>query len=259
MGSENMDEKYWVRSLERANLVMNLIAKEPGKYRLIDISKSLNINKSSIFSILNTLEFLGWVTKEKGNTYKLGPTLGAYITAYSRNFNLLESFNMEAEKTLKKLDENILLGVLNGTNVLCLGAQEKNSIVRIATDVGMQFPAHATSFGKIQLIKYSYYELIDLYTDQELEQFTPNTIKTVGELWNQLESARWSGYTIDDQEYIQGCYSISAPVYNHKNSLICGVCCTMLENSWNEKKDKAILEIVDLAKRLSELAGYTQP
>lgn len=253
-----MDDKYLVRSLERANLVINLIAKEPGKYRLIDISKSLDMNKSSVFSILNTLEFLGWVTKEKGNTYILGPTLGAYITAYSRNFNLLESFNLEAEKTHKKLNENIQLGVLNGTNVLCLAAQEKNSIIRIATDVGMQFPAHATSFGKIQLIKYSYYELIDLYNEQELEQITPNTIKTVGELWNQLESARWSGYIIDEQEYSQGCYSIAAPVYNHKNMLICGVCCTMYENSWNEKKDLAIQEVVDLAKRLSQLAGYIQ-
>lgn len=252
-----MDDKYRVRSLERANLVMNLIAKESGKYRLIDISKSLNINKSSTFSILNTLEFLGWVTKEKGNTYKLGPTLGAYITAYSRDFNLLESFNLEAEKTLKKLDESIQLGVLNGTNVLCLAAEEKNSIVRIATDVGMQFPAHATSFGKIQLIKYSYYELIDLYDGQELEQITPNTIKTIGELWNHLESARWSGYIVDDQEYLPGYYSISAPVYNHKNLLICGVCCSMMESSWNNKKELAIQEMVDLAMRLSKRAGYS--
>lgn len=259
IGSDNVDDRYWMRSIERANLVVNLIANEPGKHRLIDISKSLNINKSSIFSMLSTLEFLGWVIKEKGNTYILGPTLGAYATAYSRNFNILESFNMEAEKTLKKLDENILLGVLNGTNVLCLGAQEKNSIVRIATDVGMQFPAHATSFGKIQLIQYSYNELMELYNDKKIEQKTPNTIKTIDELWKQLESARIAGYIIDDQEYLQGCFSIAAPVYNHKNVLICGVSCTMLENSWNEKKEQATHEIVDLAKRLSELAGYTQP
>lgn len=251
-----MSEKYWMRSIERANLVLNLIAKHPGKYRLIDISKALDINKSSMFSLLNTLEILGWVIKEKGDTYILGPALGAYGSAYFQNFNLLQSFNMEALKTRENLKENILLGVLNETNVLFLAKQENDSTVRVAIEVGMQYPAHATATGKIQLIQYNYNELQGLYKEKDLVRKTPNTIKTIDELWEQLEIARKLGYIISDQEWAKGCYSIAAPVYNHKNEIICGVNCTLLEDSWYEKKDEAISEIIHLAKRLSNHAGY---
>lgn len=251
-----MKSKYWVPAIERANLILSLIAKEPGRLRLIDISRTLNINKSSIYSLLHTLESLGWIVKEKGDTYSLGPSIGAFSAAYFRQFNILQSFYLEAEKSVKKINESIQLGILDGRNVVYLAKKEGNSPVRLVTDPGMRFPAHASAIGKIQLLQYSYEELIKLYPEKQLEKKTPYTIENIDDLWKQLEQAKLRGYICDRQEGAVGFFCVAAPIYNHENKIIAGVSFTMLENSWNSKREEACKEIVDLASRLSNRAGY---
>jgi IclR family transcriptional regulator, KDG regulon repressor len=253
---DRLSEKYWVPAIERTNLVIGLIAKEPGKYRLIDLSKALNINKSTMFSLLNTLETLGWIIKDHGDTYTLGPTLGGYSAAYFRKFNLLELFHKEAAKSVKVIDETIQMGTLQGTNIVYLAKQENDSRVRLMSDPGMQLPAHATAIGKIQLTQYSYDEFQKLYANKDLEQSTPYTVKDKEVLWQHIEAAKVAGYTCEEQEAALGFNCVAAPIYNHENKLIYGISFTMMENNWETKKQKAIEEIIDLAARLSTLAGY---
>ena len=253
-----MAERYWVPAIERTDLVIGLIAKEPGKYRLIDISNLLNINKSTMFSLLNTLESLGWVIKEKGDTYTLGPTLGGYSAAYFRKFNLLQLFYKEAAQSVEKINETIQLGMLHGTNVVYLAKEERDSLVQMVTYPGMQFPAHVSAIGKIQLTQFSYHEIQELFSEKELEQKTPYTIKNINELWRQLEIAKQTGYICEEQESSLGFYCVAAPVYNYENKLSHGISFTMLKSSWIKKKEMAAMEIVDLAKRLSTYAGSNQ-
>lgn len=248
---KRLSEKYWVPAIERTNLVLGLIASKPGKHRLIDISKSLNINKSTMFSLLYTLETLGWIIKEKGDTYSIGPTLGGYSAAYFNNFNILESFHKEASQSVKAINETIQLGTLHGTNIVYLAKEESDSRVRLVTDPGMQFPAHATAIGKIQLTQYSYDEFYSLYANKELEQPTPYSVNNMEELWEEIEAAKQRGYICEEQEAALGFYCVSAPIYNFENKLLYGISFTMMESGWKTKKEKAIEEIIDLARRLS--------
>ncbi|MDB5085956.1 MAG: IclR family transcriptional regulator, partial [Bacilli bacterium] len=56
-----MQQKYWVPALEKASQILSLLAAEPARMRLMDLSTILVIHKSSMFSLLHTLENLGWV------------------------------------------------------------------------------------------------------------------------------------------------------------------------------------------------------
>jgi IclR family KDG regulon transcriptional repressor len=200
--------------------------------------------------MLNTLETLGWIIKEKNDTYTLGPTLGGFSSAYFRKFNLLTIFHQEANKAVKVFNETIQMGTLHGTNIVYLAKEESDARVRLVTDPGMQFAAHATAIGKIQLTQYSYDELQELYAKQELEQTTPYTVKSIDELWRQIEQAKKNGYICEEQEAVLGFYCIAAPVYNVENKLTYGISFTMMESSWKTKKEHAIEVIMDLAARL---------
>ncbi|MDR7240787.1 IclR family transcriptional regulator [Neobacillus drentensis] len=251
-----MESKYRVPAIERASIILNQIAKEPAKLRLIDLSKSLDINKSTMYSLLTTLESLGWIVKGKGDTYSLGPSLGALSAAYFRQFSILQSFYLEAYKSVNKIEENIQLGILDGKKVIYLAKEEGNSPVRLLTDPGMSFPAHASAIGKIQLSQYTFDQLKELYQDTELESVTQNTVTDLNVLSAQLETAKRQGYICETQEAVPGFFCVAAPIYNHENKIIAGVSFTMLENSWNEKQDAAREEIIDIAGRLSKQAGY---
>jgi IclR family KDG regulon transcriptional repressor len=208
-----------------------------------------------MYSLLITLEALGWIVKGKGDTYSLGPSLGALSAAYFRQFSILQSFYLEAYKSVTKIEENIQLGILDGKRVIYLAKEEGNSPVRLLTDPGMSFPAHASAIGKIQLSQYTFSQLKELYQDTELERVTPNTVTDLDVLSGQLETAKQQGYICETQEAVPGFFCVAAPIYNHENKIIAGVSFTMLEGSWNVKQDAAREEIIDIAKRLSKQAG----
>jgi IclR family transcriptional regulator, KDG regulon repressor len=253
-----MTKKYWVPALEKANVILDLIVLNPSQLRLIDISAKSGIHKSSLFSLLNTMEELGWIVKEKGDTYTLGPILGSLGAAYFRQFNILESFFIESEESVKSIGENIQLGILEGGDVLYLAKKEGHAPVRLATDPGMRFPAYASAIGKVQLAKYTKEEIYELFPNEKIIPKTEFTIRNTEELWAEVELSKQRGYAIEQQEGALGFCCVAAPIFNYENKCFAAVSFTMLENSWDRKKDDAREEILNLAKRLSLLAGYKE-
>jgi IclR family KDG regulon transcriptional repressor len=251
--------KYWVPALDRANKILAILAKEPSKYRLIDLSNRLNINKSSMFSLLQTMEALGWIQKEKGDTYSLGAAMGAISASYFRQFHLFQSFHQEAPLFVDRVGETIQLAMLDGAHVIYLAKEESDSPVRLVSDPGMRFPAHATSLGKVMLSQFSYEKFRQLFPNPKLEAKTPYTITEVDQLWCELEEVRAQGYAYDKQEAVLGFYCVAAPVYNHREQIIAAVSFTMMEDSWSKKMDAARTEIMSLARRLSQRAGFISP
>jgi len=251
-----MKEKYWVPAIERADKVLKQIGEFPNQLRLIELSKRVDMNKSSLFSLLNTLETLKWVTKEDGDTYSLGPALGAIGSAYFRQFNILQSFYKEASQSVTKINEHIQLGILDEGDVVYLGKMEGDSRVRLITDPGMRFPAYASAIGKIQLTPYSKAEIAEIFPDK-WEKKTPFTISDIEDLYDDVQQAKKNGYAIENQEASLGFHCVAAPIHNFENKIIAGVSFTMMTNSWEQKKDSAREEIIKLADRLSQLAGCT--
>ncbi|MEH7380465.1 IclR family transcriptional regulator [Bacillus sp. JJ1533] len=251
-----MDKKYWVPAIERADKVLDLIAYRPNKYRLIDLSKKLEINKSSLFSLLNTLESLEWVKKDKDDTYSLGMRFGLFSTLYVSQFDFVDTFLIESEITVSNLGETVQLSVLDGTDILYVAKKEGSSRIQVVSGPGMRFPAHATAMGKVLLSQYEYHELEELYAGKKMEAKTPYTIQTLDELWSQIESLKENGYIMEIQEAVEGFVCIGVPIRNNKGEIIAAISVTMLPVNLERKQKQVKKEILDLARRISLKAGY---
>jgi len=251
-----MKEKYWVPALERSDLILKQISQNPNTLRLIDLVEATSINKSSMFSLLNTMEKLGWIVKGKGDTYSLGPSLGSVSASYFRQFNILESFFIESEESVKKIGEPIQLGILEGSEVIYLARKDAASKIRLATDPGSRFPSYASAIGKVQLTKYNHDELKTLFKEVNFEKKTQYTIENINSLITKVDEYRENGYATEVQEGAVGFCCVASPVYNHEGDITAAVSFTMLEMDWEEKKESATKEIGRLADSLSKLAGY---
>jgi len=251
-----MNDKYRVPALERADHILRVIAQSPNSLRLIDLVEITSINKSSMFSLLNTMGKTGWIVKGKGDTYSLGPSLGSISAAYFRQFNILESFFIASEESVKKVGEAIQLGILEGREVIYLARKDAPSKIRLATDPGSRFPAHASAIGKVQLTKYNQDDLIALYTEIKLEKKTKYTICNINSLILKVDEYRERGFAIEEQEGADGFCCVAAPIYNHEADIIAAVSFTMQEVEWNGKRESATKEIIRLAESISSLAGF---
>jgi DNA-binding IclR family transcriptional regulator len=247
-----MDKKYWVPALEKANDVLLVIAEEPSALKLIDISKRLDINKSSMFSTLTTLEALDWVVRERDGTYSLGSKLGLLGNAFFKQFTLLDRFKKEASVTKHVIQETIQLAKLERNEVLYLGKEEMPSPVRLASEPGKKLPAHATALGKAMLAWHSEEELLELYPVEELEPaLTPHSLKSRQELMTQLTIIRDQGYALDLQEAVMGFCCVAAPIRDDQGRIMAAISCSMFQHEWEHKREQAQKEICELARRLS--------
>ncbi|MCD9020658.1 IclR family transcriptional regulator [Cohnella silvisoli] len=249
-----MDAKYRVPAIERAHLIIKEISQSPGKLKLIDLSKALTINKSSMYSLLLTMESLGWIEKETGDTYRLGRELSRFGHAANQQFDLTGSFHKEASLTKLKLGESLQLARLEGREVLYIAKEEAPTPVRLASEPGMRLPAHATALGKAMLADLSDDE-IDLLYGSEQEPYrslTINTSTTLQALKKDLKQIRSQGCALDIEEAVVGFCCAAAPIRNAQGKAIAAVSCSMTVSQWEKKQQQCMEEVCNLAQKLSE-------
>jgi DNA-binding IclR family transcriptional regulator len=246
-----MDKKYWVPALEKSHEILNMIASQPHKLRLIDLSKQLGIHKSSLFSLLSTMEALHWVERNKSDTYALGSLIGTLGSQYFRGYDIIASFHQEAAMTMRSIGETIQLAKLEKNEVLYLAKEVAPSPVQLVSEPGMRLPAHATALGKAMLSVLQEVDVLELYRGVSLASLTPYTLTTLDSLLNNLRLVQSDGCSYDLQEAVLGFCCISAPVMNQSSQAVAAVSCSMPMHAWEQKRDRAKEEIVGLAQRLS--------
>lgn len=250
-----MDRKYWVPALERADLILTAISRKPGEYKLTDLCEATGINKSSMFSLLRTMEALNWVKRDEQEVYSLGAGM-AYLNAafnesYKRNYNLVEQFLQESRESVKAIGETFQLSVLDQSEIIYLAKQEGPSLVKLESSPGMRFPAHATAMGKMMLALLPLDELTRRYPDNLLSPVTSHTVTDWRLFTERLAEIRSSGYAVDYEEIIEGIYCVAAPVMDASGKAVAAVSTSMLRHAYLDKQEAAVREVIRLGKKLS--------
>lgn len=253
-----MDRKYWVPALEKAQLVLECIERRPYRLRLAELARELQLNKSSLYSLLLTMEELQWVKRDHMDTYGIGPILGSIGGAYFRNMNKVADFHREAVAVKQVLEESLQFAERIGAEVLYLAKEEWPGPVRIASEPGMRYPAHATALGKVMLAELPEAELDGLYRreDAGAEQplapsLTKHTVADYARLKEQLQEIRSRGYALEMEEAVEGFCCVAARVERPDAGGGLAVSCTMPLHQWERKREAVLEAVCGLARRLS--------
>ncbi|GIQ69791.1 IclR family transcriptional regulator [Xylanibacillus composti] len=248
-----MSEKYAVPALERANAVLSLLAQEPYTWTLSELSRHLNISKSTMYSLLLTMERLHWVNRDRHDTYALGSAIGKLVSAYAGQYDLIEEFRRLAQPVMRKLQETVQLARLEETDVLYLAKMEAPSPVQMVAGPGVRFPAHATGLGKSLLACLQDEQVCRLFPSDKLKAVTSHTLDSREALLLELARIRKNGYALDLQEGVMGFCCAAAPIRRANGEAVAAVSCSMPIHQWEAKKADAIEAITDLAKRLTPI------
>lgn len=222
---------------------------------MTDLCEETGINKSSMFSLLRTMETLGWVEKDAGERYVLGAGISYYNTVYNdslkQNMNLVERFLAESAQSVGAVGETFQLSVLDRDEIIYLAKQEGQSLVRLESSPGMRFPAHATAMGKMMLALLPEGELQRRYSGKSLSAVTSHTLTDWAEFTAALADIRRTGYAVDREEIIQGISCVAAPVLDAAGKAVAAVSTSMLQHAFTAKQEAAIREVTLLAGKLS--------
>lgn len=208
-----------IQSVERALDILEYIAKHNGA-GVTEISKSLNLNKSTTFGLIKTLAAKGYVYKSPtAETYHPTIRLHTLASYNSEQTSLVEIARPFLEDLLKKYGETVHLVDSTDTSVVYIAKLEGTKSVRVHTKVGDTLPLHCTGLGKVILAWRSAEEVAEYARVSGLPAMTPHTIVDLAALQKELSKTRQQGYAIDDEEVLTDIYCVAVPVHHQPENV----------------------------------------
>ncbi|MCL4236984.1 MAG: IclR family transcriptional regulator [Anaerolineae bacterium] len=235
-----------VRVIERLSL---------GPSTLTELSKQLEIPKSSLHSILATLSAHNWI-EVSGRELRQGKALFRTVVRYSRNVLLRPTFLEVGRRIVSETGETTFLGILEGNHVLHVARVDGTASLRYVALEGELGPAHASALGKVLLAEREPGEVATLFGSSTLPPLTPQTVTDLNQLLDDLSSVRSQGFALDLGEVVDGLYCVAAPVRDASGAAIASMALAAPAFRFSEHREEYIGLIRKASGEVSVRLGY---
>ena len=239
---------------------MECLADKAEPARLLDLSRELSMNSSTVLRFLTALVDTGYAKQDPETaryslTYKIC-TLGNKVSSHISLRSLARPYMTELSQLY---GEVVCLAVEQDQKVIYIDiVQSREKMLTTMQHIGHIAPLHCTGIGKLLLLNYTDKELDSLVSNVGLTRFTENTITSKEQLAEELQSIRWNGYAYDDEECEIGARCIAFPIRDMEGKVVAGISVTGPKSRMSIKQIQLKLQpALQVVKRLCGELGYT--
>ena len=169
---------YSVQSVLNAFRILECFNFDEGELDIATIARKTGINRVQVAKILATLEFRGFVEKDKATEkYKIGLEVFELGEIYRSRLRLFRASRLIMEEVVKKCNETCYIGDLRGEFVVYLLIEETTHTVRVVPRVGQRYRPNASAIGKVILAFKSREEIDKIFPEEDLPVYTEKTIR----------------------------------------------------------------------------------
>lgn len=173
--------------------------------------------KSSLHELLSVLVDRSYVNVD-GTTrrYRLGIRVWEVGQAYIHHRHIIDEARPAMNAIVALLNETVQLSVLDGLENVYLAKVDCSHPLRLQTDVGKRFPAHATAIGKVLLAHLPSQDFVRRLREHALPRLTEQTITDPDQLAADLARVRSQGFAADWEEGMAGLRCVAVPIRDHR-------------------------------------------
>jgi DNA-binding IclR family transcriptional regulator len=248
-----------INSVLKAIDVLSLFSSAEPRIGLTEISRRLDLPKSTVHNLLTTLLSRGFVEKVEGDQYALGTTLIRLTQAVRVNAELRDRAAPLLRRLADESRESAYLAMLDGGYCLYIYAIESPRRLRMRTAVGDLIHPHCTSLGKAMLAYLEESQTRQIVSQLGLPSFTANTVTDPEALWSEMAETRERGYALDREEHERGTFCIGAPIFDQRARVIaaCSISGTDPDLIGGRVQENAS-RVVRAAEDISRCMGFVQ-
>ena len=249
-----------IQSLERAFSILELFQNNKSELSLKEISDSLELNKSTTFGLVNSLNTLGYLLQNDENQkYSLGLKILSLTNSMKMNNIIIRASRPFLEELSNKVNETVHSAQEVNGSVVYLDKVEALTSIYINTQMGTQAYMHCTAVGK-SLLAYKPKDELDIFLSRKLKKLTYNTITDPDKLRQELNKTRERGYSVDDEEIEIGLSCIAVPVMKSINTSAFALSVSApTARMCPANMEVFIKEAKETSKKISETVfGYTE-
>jgi DNA-binding IclR family transcriptional regulator len=250
--------KGGIKSIDKALDVLEILASEKRAIGVTELSRMLNVNKSTLHGTLTTLLNRGYLEQDhETGKYKLGLAILSIADAALKDLDLRNKAKPIIKKLSQKHNETVHMVVLRQGKVVYIEKQESAQSMRIHTEIGKRLPAHCTGVGKVLLAWLDKEERKKIIEQHGLSKFTLNTITDEETLERHLEEIRKNGYATDNEEIEEGLRCVAAPIRDYSGKVIAAISIAGPSMRMSLKKlEEMAQSVMDAAMEISRAIGY---
>ncbi|WP_036117996.1 IclR family transcriptional regulator [Lysinibacillus sphaericus] len=234
-----------IQSIERAMLIINVLAKQPKKfYSVQDIYNETDLPSSTIYRLLYTLETFDLVERnEEKKEFRLGYTWLQLGMKMYHHTNIREKAHPLLEELANNVRETTYLNIPKQFSSIIIDRVDSPKNVRIIDMIGEKIPYPIGAANKVLLA----------FSSKEIQA----TFSENYEVMEQLQQIKEMGYSISYGEKTKGTVSVAAPVFDLDVKPIAAISAECFEYDTDDEKLEGIVkEVTKTAYLLSQELGH---
>lgn len=246
-----------VPAVVRAKAIMDYVAQAQQPPHVSEIARALDLPKSSVHGVCNTLVSIGLLSRHGPTAFALGGHVMVWANAFAAKSDMIASFLRLWEETPELQQHTVTLSALDGEDVTYIANKEGKSPLGITFRMGMRLPAAFTATGKAMLSTLPLGEVEALYAQGMPEPLTRMSVRHREDLMREITQVRQRGFSIDNGQVREGLYCFGAPILGFSSRrAIGGIAISVLEGEVSAETERLVGGLVlNCAKKLTTALG----
>lgn len=216
-----------------------------GPMGLLELSKALQLNKTTVHRILTSLMCMDYVKQDpETSKYSLSFKICGIANQVLAQTNAVDFVRPHIQKLAEQTGEIVHLVQINGTNAVYIDKVDvaQNS-VRLVSMVGKSIPLYCSGVGKALLADMDDDTIRSIWKNTKIEKHTEYTVTNFPDFMQLINDIRRDGYALDNEENELGvrCVAVSLKYPNEKP-----IYAISLSAPKDRMSDERILELKDL-------------
>lgn len=246
-----------IPAIERAFAMLEALDNSSQSMNIAELSRKLDIPRSSAHSIALTLERCGYVTRDASGrncmlsmkAYRLGREAAPAGHLADAAFRPMKALSTATQLTAH-------LAVLDRDQAVYVQKVQGLSLLRFDTHIGKRTNLHCTGVGKV-LLSYASQSYQEKYLKQApFARYTRNTITTASALRREIAKIVKQAFALDDQEEELDVRCLALPVVSARGEFIAAL---SVSGSMAQLQDDWLPAGIDLlqktARQIKPLSG----
>ena len=245
------------QTIERAALVLTCFSAEEPQLGLANLAARLDLNASTVYRYVATLEDAGLLVRNQRGGYRLGLRVIELAGIALNQIEVRKHALDEMDRLCDQVSLLTNLAVLLDGDVLHLAHSAPKSVPRMYTALGRRAVAHCTSLGKALLAHRPWAETRAAIEHHGWRPYTRHSIADFARLETELAAVRAQGYAIDREERRVDVVCMAAPIRDRAGEVVAALSVSGSKTRMTESLRRRVLpRVVEAAARVSFRLGY---
>ncbi len=238
-----------VPAVDKCFAILELLAQSNAPMGISEISRNLDLNKSSVFNTVHTLKDLNVLENQPDGKFVFGTRFYILGNLAGKRSALIQTAHPYLQAINEKTKLSAFLGLRSDRQAILIDKADSAYELKVSSEIGMQMPILAGAGIKAMLSQLSDEEIDEILARTELIRYTPHTIVDKVDYRVEILEVRRQGIAYDKEEYIEGMVAFAVPIKAYGRNVQAAIWAVGLTR---QVSNSSVPELTALLKGMSE-------